>query len=121
MTRHTRDYGIHCLQMRASAIYADGCCLFSFSYLIEEFLKSDTNKRTDEYGGSIENRCRFALEVMEAVIAAVGKGARQHQLAFPRIPALLPSVSLHEHQAANERLSCVSQAVQIPSKLWMPC
>ena len=44
-------------------------------YLIEEFLKSETNQRTDEYGGSIENRCRFAIEVMEAVVAAVGKGA----------------------------------------------
>ena len=44
-------------------------------YLIEEFLKSETNQRTDEYGGSIQNRCRFALEVMEGVVAAVGKGA----------------------------------------------
>ncbi len=49
----------------------------SSRYLIEEFLKSETNKRTDEYGGSIENRCRFALEVMEAVVGAVGKGARR--------------------------------------------
>lgn len=30
------------------------------------------NKRTDEYGGSLENRCRFAIEVLKAVRAAVG-------------------------------------------------
>ncbi|PNW86066.1 hypothetical protein CHLRE_03g210513v5 [Chlamydomonas reinhardtii] len=41
-------------------------------YLIDQFLKDNVNDRTDEYGGSIENRCRFALEVTEAVVAAVG-------------------------------------------------
>jgi 12-oxophytodienoic acid reductase len=41
-------------------------------YLIDQFTKSSTNKRTDEYGGSIENRARFALEVVEAVVQAVG-------------------------------------------------
>ena len=41
-------------------------------YLIDQFLKDKTNKRDDEYGGSIENRCRFALEVVEAVTAAIG-------------------------------------------------
>ena len=32
-------------------------------YIIDQFLKSSINKRTDEYGGSIPNRARFALEV----------------------------------------------------------
>lgn len=32
-------------------------------YLIDQFLKSNVNKRTDDYGGSIPNRARFALEV----------------------------------------------------------
>ena len=36
-------------------------------YLIDEFLQSKTNHRTDEYGGSIENRYRFLKEVVEAV------------------------------------------------------
>jgi N-ethylmaleimide reductase len=35
-------------------------------YLIDEFLQSKTNHRTDEYGGSIENRYRFLKEVIEA-------------------------------------------------------
>eukprot|EP00527_Entomoneis_sp_CCMP2396_P003770 CAMPEP_0198139938 /NCGR_PEP_ID=MMETSP1443-20131203/3173_1 /TAXON_ID=186043 /ORGANISM="Entomoneis sp., Strain CCMP2396" /LENGTH=389 /DNA_ID=CAMNT_0043802213 /DNA_START=22 /DNA_END=1191 /DNA_ORIENTATION=- len=38
-------------------------------YLIDQFLQSYTNKRTDEYGGSVENRVRFLKEIVEAVIA----------------------------------------------------
>lgn len=41
-------------------------------YLISEFLSPLTNKRTDAYGGSLENRMRFGLEVMAAIRAAVG-------------------------------------------------
>ena len=36
-------------------------------YLIDQFLRSETNKRSDRYGGSIENRTRFLREVIEAV------------------------------------------------------
>ncbi|MFC7476288.1 alkene reductase [Dankookia sp. GCM10030260] len=39
-------------------------------YLIDQFLKDETNRRTDGYGGSIENRARFLLEVTEAVVGA---------------------------------------------------
>ncbi len=41
-------------------------------YLISEFLSPLTNHRSDEYGGSFENRTRFGLEVMKAVRSAVG-------------------------------------------------
>ncbi|MBW1644572.1 MAG: FAD-dependent oxidoreductase, partial [Deltaproteobacteria bacterium] len=41
-------------------------------YLISQFLSPITNKRTDEYGGSIENRMRFGLEVIREVRKAVG-------------------------------------------------
>ena len=37
-------------------------------YLIEQFLQSHTNLRTDQYGGSIENRARFLMEVIKAVL-----------------------------------------------------
>lgn len=43
-------------------------------YLFPEFLSSETNKRTDSYGGSPENRSRFVLELLEAVISVWGKG-----------------------------------------------
>ena len=41
-------------------------------YLIDQFLKDQVNDRTDKYGGSLENRCRFALEVVEAVVDEIG-------------------------------------------------
>jgi 2,4-dienoyl-CoA reductase-like NADH-dependent reductase (Old Yellow Enzyme family) len=41
-------------------------------YLIDQFLQDSTNKRTDEYGGSIENRARFLLEVADAVTSVWG-------------------------------------------------
>ena len=43
-------------------------------YLLDQFLEDKTNHRTDEYGGSIENRARLLLEVTEAVIGVWGKG-----------------------------------------------
>lgn len=43
-------------------------------YLIDQFLRDDSNTRTDAYGGSIENRVRFALEVVEAVSKVFPKG-----------------------------------------------
>ena len=39
----------------------------AFGYLIDQFLQDGSNQRTDEYGGSVENRARFLLEVVEAV------------------------------------------------------
>jgi 2,4-dienoyl-CoA reductase-like NADH-dependent reductase (Old Yellow Enzyme family) len=43
-------------------------------YLIHEFLSPRSNRRTDAYGGPLENRMRFCVEVLEAVRAAVGAG-----------------------------------------------
>jgi N-ethylmaleimide reductase len=42
-------------------------------YLLEQFFRPTSNRRTDRYGGSIENRARFVLEVTRAVIGAIGK------------------------------------------------
>jgi N-ethylmaleimide reductase len=42
-------------------------------YLLEQFLSPVSNIRTDHYSGSIENRCRFVLEVVSAVADAIGK------------------------------------------------
>lgn len=41
-------------------------------YLIEQFLRDSANRRTDAYGGSLEKRARFLLEVVEAVVEACG-------------------------------------------------
>lgn len=42
-------------------------------YLVKQFLNPHTNRRTDEFGGSIENRSRFLLDVVRGVISAIGK------------------------------------------------
>jgi N-ethylmaleimide reductase len=44
----------------------------AFGYLPNQFLVESSNQRTDEYGGSIENRSRFVVEVMEAMVEAIG-------------------------------------------------
>ncbi|KAF8175731.1 hypothetical protein K438DRAFT_1908796 [Mycena galopus ATCC 62051] len=41
-------------------------------YLPHQFLHDECNKRTDDYGGSIENRARFVLEIVDAVVSVVG-------------------------------------------------
>ncbi len=41
-------------------------------YLIDQFLRDGVNRRADDYGGSIENRCRLLLEVTDAIAAEVG-------------------------------------------------
>ena len=41
-------------------------------YLIDQFLRDCSNKRTDQYGGSIENRCRFPLMVIDALTSVFG-------------------------------------------------
>lgn len=45
-----------------------------FGYLPNQFLSESSNTRTDEFGGSIENRSRFTLDVMKALIEAIGPG-----------------------------------------------
>lgn len=59
-----------------NALFAgfDGVELHSANgYLLEEFLSPISNIRKDNYGGSIENRCRFVIEVVTAVANAIGK------------------------------------------------
>ncbi|MBQ4852915.1 alkene reductase [Pseudoalteromonas sp. MMG012] len=41
-------------------------------YLIDQFLRSTSNKRTDEYGGSLENRIKFALDIIKAISDEIG-------------------------------------------------
>lgn len=41
-------------------------------YLLDQFLKDGVNDRTDQYGGSLENRARFVLEIVDGVVAAIG-------------------------------------------------
>ncbi|SCU92822.1 LAME_0F01640g1_1 [Lachancea meyersii CBS 8951] len=69
--QYVRDY----VQAAKNAIAAgaDGVEIHSANgYLLNQFLDPISNKRSDEYGGSIENRARFVLEVVDAVCEVVG-------------------------------------------------
>ena len=57
----------------AVAAGADGVEIHGANgYLVHQFLSSNANRRTDRYGGSVENRIRFAIEVATAIADAVG-------------------------------------------------
>ena len=60
---------------RAKAAGVDGVELHNANgYLADTFLQDGTNKRTDRYGGSIENRMRFSTELVEALVSVWGPG-----------------------------------------------
>jgi N-ethylmaleimide reductase len=60
---------------RAVAAGLDGVEIHAANgYLLHEFLSPNTNERTDQYGGSPENRARFVIEVTTAVAEAIGAG-----------------------------------------------
>ena len=65
-------------------------------YLIDQFLRRITNRRSDRYGGSIEDRARFALEVVDAVAARIGAG----RIAIRLSPAAY--FGLMEHTPGDE-------------------
>ena len=69
-------------------------------YLIQQFLRDSSNRRSDEYGGSISNRARFLFEVVEAVIAVVGAGKTGLRLSPTNTynsPADSDSRALYDH------------------------
>lgn len=66
------DDHVRCAVMAQKAGYDGVEIIGSAGYLISTFLVQKTNLREDEYGGSYENRMRFALEIVEQTRAAVG-------------------------------------------------
>lgn len=64
-------------------------------YLIDQFLQSTTNLRTDEYGGTVQNRARFLLEIADAAIEVWGAGRVGVHLA--------PAMDSHDMGDANPK------------------
>jgi len=72
-----KDYIEWFAQAAANAVHGagfDGVELHAANgYILDQFLQDGTNQRTDEYGGGIQGRTKFLLDVLEAVIEQVGE------------------------------------------------
>jgi N-ethylmaleimide reductase len=97
------------------------------SYLIDQFLRTTSNQRTDQYGGSRENRLRFLLEVTDAVSEAIGP-ARTGVRLSPRnqargmdcpdsIPTALEAAALLHRRAWP---TCISTNPKRTRPAWPP-
>ena len=71
MKKTIRDF-IRCARLAQLAGYDGVEVMGSEGYLINQFLVTHTNKRTDQWGGSYENRMRFPLEIVRGIRAACG-------------------------------------------------
>ncbi|WP_394131336.1 alkene reductase [Shewanella maritima] len=99
-------------QYRQAAINAieagfDGIELHAANgYLINQFIDSEANKRTDEYGGSIENRLRFMSEVVAAMIDAIGADRVGVRLApFTSLNGTVDATPVETYVAAGKMLN----------------
>ncbi len=72
-------------------------------YLINQFLSPKTNRRSDEYGGTIENRCRFMLEVMAEIRRATG----------PNYPVMIKLNAADHLEGGLELADAVTAAIKL--------
>jgi len=70
IARIIKDYAAAAQRMKEAGL--DGIEFECYGHLMDQFWSPATNRRTDDYGGSLENRLRFSFEVLKAVRAAVG-------------------------------------------------
>jgi 2,4-dienoyl-CoA reductase-like NADH-dependent reductase (Old Yellow Enzyme family) len=68
--RVVADFGLAAVRARAGGL--DGVEVCATSHLIDQFWTPLANRRTDEYGGSIENRLRFTIEVLQSIRQSTG-------------------------------------------------
>lgn len=80
VVEHYRQAALNAIRAGFDGIEIHG----AHGYLIDQFLKDGINDRIDEYGGSMENRCRFLMQVIQAVVSAVGAD----RVAFRMSPAI---------------------------------
>lgn len=70
IARIVADYAATAQRMQAAGL--DGIELEAYGHLLDQFWSPATNKRDDAYGGGLDNRMRFSMQVLEAIRAAVG-------------------------------------------------
>lgn len=78
-------------------------------YLVEQFLSSNINKRTDNYGGSPEKRCKFGLELMGALADAIGQG---------RLAIRLTPFGLYNQARGTQRMETWGHLCKEIKKRW---
>ena len=96
VARVVADYARAAARCREGGL--DGIETLAGAHLIGQFLSPATNRRTDRFGGSVENRCRFGLMVHEAIREAVGEdfvvgirfGGRRSRRGPPRLRGMPP-------------------------------
>lgn len=81
IVQHYRQAAINAIEAGFDGVELHG----AFGYLPNQFLVESANQRTDEYGGSIENRSRFVIEVMTTMVDAIGENKVAIKLS-PSIP-----------------------------------
>jgi 2,4-dienoyl-CoA reductase-like NADH-dependent reductase (Old Yellow Enzyme family)/thioredoxin reductase len=72
IARIVKAYGAAAERMKTAGL--DGIELEAYGHLMDQFWSPATNKREDEFGGSLDNRLRFTFMVLDAIRAAVGPG-----------------------------------------------
>jgi 2,4-dienoyl-CoA reductase-like NADH-dependent reductase (Old Yellow Enzyme family) len=70
LARIARDYAAAAERMQAAGL--DGIEIEAYGHLLDGFWSPLTNRRTDDHGGTLDNRLRFTLQVLNAIRAAVG-------------------------------------------------
>lgn len=95
-------------------------------YLIDQFLRDGSNQRTDQYGGSVENRCRFPLACLDALIEVWGADRVGIKLTpVGRFNDMFDSDPLATYQyllhALSERKLAYVQLVEAVSQYVEPC
>jgi len=89
-------------------------------YLVDQFIQTNSNTRTDEYGGSIENRTRFAREVMKSVTDAIGESRTSIRLSpwshfqEMRMDDPVPTFSFLLHHLASQHTNLAYVSLVAP-------
>ncbi|XGA81048.1 NADPH-dependent 2,4-dienoyl-CoA reductase [Halomonas sp. CH40] len=97
------DY-VRCARLAQQAGYDGVEIMGSEGYLINQFICQRTNQRDDQWGGSFENRIRFAIEIVRRVRAAVGK---DFALIFR-----LSMIDLVEEGSTHEEVAALAKAIE---------